>query len=86
MDNLTNEIVWVVRYSHPDLTECEGIFSTKEKALANVNEDFERYSDIWLNRTEEIDDEVTYFNFDLYDKILGLDKGHNVIIFPAIIR
>ena len=53
MENLAGSKVWVVAYSDCDVN----IFSTREKALAHLDAEFERLKDIWKNR-ELIDKDV----------------------------
>lgn len=51
MENIVGTAVWVIRYSDYAMSDEESIFSTKEKALAHLNSEFERLKDIWKNRT-----------------------------------
>lgn len=71
MENVVGTAVWVVEYDYADLKDCNGVFSTKEKALASINADFERCKDIWLNREsmdeDEIDSDWIIWEFDLVD-------------------
>lgn len=77
--------VWIVRHSHPDLFDCEGVYTTRKKALKAIDEDFERCSDIWLNRQDNGDETMYFIDFDLYDKILGTE--HCCIeVFPMEIQ
>lgn len=86
MENLIGCPVWVVEYNDPGFSDCNGVFSTREKAIASVLADAERCSDIWhnfeLEGTEEearIDDWFTYsFIFD--DAIVA------VIVYKTFIQ
>ena len=45
--NIVNEKVWVVEYDEPDFHDCNGVFSSREKALAHVIEDYARCNGDW---------------------------------------
>ena len=76
MENIVGTAVWVVEYDYADLKDCNGVFSTKEKALASINADFERCKDIWLNRESMDEDEIgsdwIIWEFDLVDYKISL--------------
>ena len=45
--SIVNEKVWVVEYGEPDFHDCNGVFSSRTKALAHVLEDYARCFDCW---------------------------------------
>lgn len=53
MFKLRGKKVWVVEYEDSDLFDCNGVFTSKEKVLKSVNEDFKRCSDIWIDKELE---------------------------------
>ena len=54
--DLTGASVWVVEYNNIELSDCNGIFSTLEKAISSVLKDAERCNDIWTNFHLSCDD------------------------------
>ena len=90
MENIVGTAVWVVEYDYADLKDCNGVFSTKEKALASINTDFENYKDIWTNR-ELIDEDETNsdwitWEFDLVDCDYLFYKHASVSLYCTIIQ
>lgn len=52
MENLVGSKVWVIEYSDPGMfDENCNVFSTRDKALTHLNAEFERFKDVWKNRT-----------------------------------
>lgn len=90
MENIVGTAVWVVEYDYPDLKDCNGVFSTKEKALASINEDFERCKDIWRNREsideDEIDSDWIIWEFDLVDSEYFFYKHTSVSLYCSVIQ
>ena len=50
MENLAGSKVWVIKYSDYGMSDGDSVFSTREKALAHLDAEFERLKDIWKNR------------------------------------
>ena len=65
MENIVGTAVWVVEYDYPDLKDYNGVYSTKEKALASINVDFECCKDIWRNRELIDEDEIKDLENDI---------------------
>lgn len=90
MENLVGSKVWVVEYDYPDLKDYNGVYSTKEKALASINVDFECCKDIWRNREsmdeDEIDSDWIIWEFDLVDDELHLYKHTSVNLYCTVIQ
>lgn len=90
MENIVGTAVWVVEYDYADLKDCNGVFSTKEKALASINADFENYKDIWTNREsmdeDEIDSDWIIWEFDLVDDELFLCEHTSVSLYCTVIQ
>lgn len=90
MENVVGTAVWVVEYDYADLKDCNGIFSTKEKALASINADFERCKDIWFNRElmdeDEIGSDWTAWKFDLIDYKFSLCEHTYVSLYCTVIQ
>lgn len=90
MENIVGTAVWVVEYDYADLKDCNGVFSTKEKALASINADFERCKDIWLNREsmdeDEIDSDWMIWEFDLVDYEISLYERTSVSLYRTEIQ
>ena len=90
MENIVGTAVWVVEYDYVDLKDCNGVFSTKEKALASINADFENYKDIWTNRElideDEINSDWMTWEFDLVDSEYFLYKHTSVSLYCTIIQ
>lgn len=90
MENIVGTAVWVVEYDYADLKDCNGVFSTKEKALASINADFERCKDIWCNRElmdeDEIDSDWIIWEFDLVDHELFLYEHTCVSLYCTVIQ
>ena len=89
MENIIGTAVWVVEYDYADLKDCNGVFSTKEKALASINVDFENYKDIWTNRElideDKISDRIIW-EFDLVDSEYSLYKHTSVSLYCTVIQ
>ena len=72
MKNLAGSKVWAIKYSDYGMSDGDSIFSTKEKALAHLDAEFERLKDIWKNRVlidkDILDDEPSWYiwSFDCY--------------------
>lgn len=47
MENLVGKEIWLVNYGCVEFQDCNGVYSTREKAEAAVLADAERCSDIW---------------------------------------
>ena len=81
-----NKKIWVVEYGDADLFDCNGVFTSKEKALKSVNEDFKRCSDIWIDKElEYASKDYICYTFTL----LGVnnEKIHtSVIIYQTFIQ
>ena len=45
--------VWILLFDDVNFWDCNGVFSTKEKAIESFNQHCERCSDIWLNVKKE---------------------------------
>lgn len=89
MENIVGTAVWVVEYDYPDLKDCNGVFSTKEKALASINADFENYKDIWRNRELIDEDKISdwiIWEFDLVDSEYFLYKHTSVSLYCTVIQ
>ena len=90
MENIVGTVVWVVEYDYADLKDCNGVFSTKEKALASINTDFENYKDIWRNRElideDEINSDWITWEFDLVDCDYFFYKHASVSLYCTIIQ
>lgn len=43
--------VWTLIFENIDFADCNGVFSTKEKAIDAFNQHCERCNDIWHNPT-----------------------------------
>ena len=89
MENIIGTAVWVVEYDYPDLKDCNGVFSTKEKALASINTDFENYKDIWTNRElidEDKNSDWITWEFDLVDSEYFLYKHTSVSLYCTVIQ
>ena len=65
MENLVGSKVWVIKYSDYGMSDGNNVFSTKEKALAHLDAEFERLKDIWKNRVlidkDIFDDEPSWY-------------------------
>lgn len=65
MKNLAGSKVWVIKYSDYGMSDGNSVFSTREKALAHLDAEFERLKDIWKNRTlidkDVFDDEPSWY-------------------------
>ena len=89
MENIVGTAVWVVEYDYADLKDCNGVFSTKEKALASINTDFENYKDIWTNRElideDKISDRIIW-EFDLVDCDYFFSKHTRVSLYFTVIQ
>ena len=90
MENIVGTAVWAVEYNYADLKDCNGVFSTKEKALASINADFENYKDIWTNRElideDEINSDWIIWEFDLVDSEYFLYKHTSVSLYCTVIQ
>lgn len=86
MKNLVGSKVWVVEYGYPDCADCNGVFSTREKALASIDADFERCKDFWFNRELVDDDDINsadwiIWEFDLIDDKINLHERVGVNLY-----
>jgi hypothetical protein len=65
MENLVGSKVWVIKYSDYGMSDGDSVFSTREKALAHLDAEFERLKDIWKNRVlidkDAFDDEPSWY-------------------------
>ena len=65
MENLAGSKVWIIKYSDYGMSDGDSVFSTKEKALAHLDAEFERLKDIWKNRVlidkDILDDEPSWY-------------------------
>ena len=90
MENIVGTAVWVVEYDHADLKDCNGVFSTKEKALASIDADFERCKGIWLNRDiideDGIGSDWIIWEFDLVDYEIFLCEHTCVSLYRTEIQ
>lgn len=80
--------VYVLEFSHPDLFDCNGVFSTFEKAKETFIKDCQRCTGIWrdfeyekVEETEDnyygrffVDDGVVsfYVDFSIYDTYIDI--------------
>ena len=82
MENLAGSKVWVIEYSDPSMFDGNSVFSTREKALAYLDAEFERLKDIWKNRTlidkDTFDDEPSWYiwSFDCLYSCEGQVEVH----------
>lgn len=70
MDELTGKEIWVVEYNNIELCDCNGVFSTFEKAVSSVLEDAERCNNIWTNfhlSCDDFDNEFFCYSFNCKD-------------------
>ena len=60
MENLVGKTVWVVEFYDKDFAfcDCNGVYASKEKALASIDDDFRRNEGYWVNRSLVFDTEV----------------------------
>lgn len=62
---MANNKVWVLEFSGY-CTDCNGVFSTREKARAALLSHYERCKDIWNNFTQEkLEDDWELWTFVL---------------------
>ena len=89
MENIVGTAVWAVEYDYPDLKDYNGVYSTKEKALASINVDFECCKDIWRNRELIDEDKISdwiIWEFDLVDSEYFFYKHASVSLYCTIIQ
>ena len=87
-ENLVGKEVWIVEYYCDDgayFGDCNGVFATKERAIASVENDFYRCFDIWTKTNEVITDPLIIIEF-----ICNVENGETVKgyinIYPADIQ
>ena len=53
MENLVGKTVWVVEFYDKGFVfcDCNGVYASKEKALAAIEEDFRCNEGYWVNRS-----------------------------------
>ena len=53
MENLVGKTVWVVEFYDKDFEfcDCNGVYASKERALAAIEDEFHRIRGHWTNRT-----------------------------------
>ena len=65
MENLVGSKVWVIEYSNPGMFDENSVFSTRDKALAYLDAEFERLKDFWKNRVlidkDSFNDEPSWY-------------------------
>ena len=73
--------IWVVEYENLNFSDCNGIFSTREKATASLMEDVKRCSDIWSNfKCEYFSDDWGIYTFNCQNDFV------RVCIYETIIQ
>ena len=82
MENLAGSKVWVIEFSDRNVFDENGIFSTRDKALAYLDDTFERLKDTWKNRTlidkDNFNDEPSWYvwSFDCLYAYEGQAEVH----------
>ena len=53
MENLVGKTVWVVEFFDKDFVfcDCNGVYASREKARAAIEDEFHRNEGYWVNRT-----------------------------------
>lgn len=73
--------VWVVEYRNSNFSDCNGVFSTWEKATASVMEDVKRCSDIWFDfKCEDFSEDWSIYTFNCRDDFV------RVCVYKTIIQ
>ena len=57
MENLVGKTVWIVGFFSKDSAFCDGngVYASKERALAAIEDDFCRNEGYWVNRVLDFD-------------------------------
>ena len=85
--------LWMVTFDNADLEDCNGVYSTKEKAFNAVDKHFERMEDdgkytcSWDNRDIEYEDEECKIeSFDLVEHGFPYGTKNKVIKCSIMIQ
>lgn len=74
--NTDNQEVWCLKFAHSDLMDCDGVFTSKEKAVRALEHHCERCKDIWELEVEDISTDYNCYGL----KVKGIDELIGVMI------